>query len=163
MPLELLKSHFSGWRQVVRYGGVTALVTPQELGVIQGSLNGSLFFYNYSNDINYWLFTNYGYADPSPPSQKWSDLYERCGISWIEWKTKYIFICEFYFSSYGGKFIENWGHFEHKKDHNSKNKNHIKSEIWFFFLLNLFRIFHLNLNTFEKKKLEIFVHVNYWV
>ena len=30
---------------------------------------------------------------------------------------------DFYFSSYGRKFIENWGNFEYKNDHNSKNKN----------------------------------------
>ena len=58
MPLELLKSYFSGWSQCVCYGGVTASVAPQELGVIQGSPNGPLFFDIYSNDINY-LWGNY--------------------------------------------------------------------------------------------------------
>ena len=33
------------------------------------------------------------------------------------------FFSNFYFSSYGWKFIKNWGNFEYKYDLNSKNKN----------------------------------------
>ena len=28
--------------------------------------------------------------DMQTPSQKWSDFYERCGMCWIEWKTKSV-------------------------------------------------------------------------
>ena len=48
---------------------------------------------------------------PSPLSQKWSDVYERCGMCWNEWK---INVYNFYFSSYGWIFIESWPYFEYK-------------------------------------------------
>ena len=47
---------------------------------------------------------------------------------------KVTFFCDFYFSSYRLKFIENWGHFEYKNNHNSKNKNRKKRKIVFSFI-----------------------------
>ena len=58
-----------------------------------------------------------------PPPHKWSDFYERCGMCWIEWETKWIFFWEFYFSSSGWKFFENKCDFEYENDHYSKKKN----------------------------------------
>ena len=63
---------------------------------------------------------------------------------------------DFYFSSYREKLIENWGDFEFKNDHNSKIKKWEKSDILFFFRFSTFRIFHVNLNTFEKKKSDFY-------
>ena len=57
---------------------------------------------------------------------------------------------DFYFSSCGWKFIENWGHFEYKNDNNSKKKKIAKSKIWFFFHFSRIRIFHVNFKIFEE-------------
>ena len=61
-------------------------------------------------------------VDPPLP-HKWSDFYERCIMCWIEWKNEIIFFCDFYFSSYGWKLIENWPYLGYKSVHNSKNIN----------------------------------------
>ena len=60
---------------------------------------------------------------------------------------------DFYFSSYRENFIENCGAecWRHKNDHNSKNKIGKNLKFLFFFRFSTFRIFHVNLNNFEKK------------
>ena len=55
------------------------------------------------------------------------------------------------------KCIENWPYFEYKNDHNSKNEN--RKHYLFLTHYRTFRIFHVNLNTFEKKKNWIFFYL----
>ena len=53
------------------------------------------------------------------------------------------------------KFIENWGDLSTKMTtYNSKNKNRKKSDTWFFFRFSTFRIFYINLNTYETKNVS---------
>ena len=51
-PLELIKSYFTGRCQRVKYRGNLSNSAYQDIGVIQGSKMGPLFFDIYSNDIN---------------------------------------------------------------------------------------------------------------
>ena len=51
-PLELLSSYFSDRQQSVRYKNVVSVARAQDIGVIQGSKIGPLFFDIYSNDLN---------------------------------------------------------------------------------------------------------------
>lgn len=55
--LDLLKSYFSNRNQYVVYGNSKSECSQQQLGVIQGSKTGPLFFDIYSNDFNF-LCTN---------------------------------------------------------------------------------------------------------
>ena len=50
--LNFIKSYFSNRKQFVNYNDVSSRVMSQDLGVIQGSKNGPLFFDIYSNDFN---------------------------------------------------------------------------------------------------------------
>ena len=50
--LELIKSYFTGRDQHVLYNNYFSDIRAQELGVIQGSKNGPLFYDIYSSDIN---------------------------------------------------------------------------------------------------------------
>ena len=52
IPLEFVRSYLSGRKQKVVFQDKTSEVKDQELGVIQGSKNGPLFFDVYANDIN---------------------------------------------------------------------------------------------------------------
>ena len=50
-PLEFLKSYFSNRNQYVSYKGFDSIKASQNIGVIQGSKNGPLFYDIYSNDL----------------------------------------------------------------------------------------------------------------
>ena len=50
--VEFIDSYFSGRKQHVKFNGQTSKTILQNLGVIQGSKNGPLFFDIYSNDLN---------------------------------------------------------------------------------------------------------------
>ena len=50
--LNLIKSYFTDRLQYVNFDGVNSETLEQNLGVIQGSKNGPLFFDIYSNDLN---------------------------------------------------------------------------------------------------------------
>ena len=52
IPLEFVRSYLSGRQQKVVFLDKISGVKDQELGVIQGSKNGPLFFDVYANDIN---------------------------------------------------------------------------------------------------------------
>ena len=66
------------------------------------------------------------------------------------------------------KVHRKWTNFEYKNDHVSKNKYCKKRENWFFIHFSTFRIFHVNLTTFEilKKILSknslFFKHFNFF-
>ena len=51
--LNMLKSYFSERKQYVRYLGSDSSVLGQDMGVIQGSMNGPLCYDIYSNDIRF--------------------------------------------------------------------------------------------------------------
>ena len=64
---------------------------------------------------------------------------------------------DFYFSSYGCKFIENWGHFEYKNDNNSKKIIIAKSDFHVNFKI-FEQFFFFNFETpLNKKEISIFV------
>ena len=52
LPLELIKSYFHGRKQFVSIKDVHSRVQEQNIGVIQGSKTGPLFFDIYANDFN---------------------------------------------------------------------------------------------------------------
>ena len=52
LPLELIKSYFEGRKQFVCIKDVHSTVREQNIGVIQGSKTGPLFFDIYANDFN---------------------------------------------------------------------------------------------------------------
>ena len=52
LPLELIKSYFHGRKQFVCIKKVHSMVREQNIGVIQGSKTGPLFFDIYANDFN---------------------------------------------------------------------------------------------------------------
>ena len=51
--LNLVSSYFTNRKQYVSFRGINSTVVSQDIGVIQGSKNGPLFYDIYSNDLNY--------------------------------------------------------------------------------------------------------------
>jgi len=78
ISLEFIKSYFSSRSQYVQLGDVKSLLLKQDLGTIQGSKNGPIFFDIYSNDVNYLLSDNACvlYADDTSLIYVGSDLTE---------------------------------------------------------------------------------------
>ena len=79
---------------------------------------------------------------PPPHPQFWSHSYERCAMYWNESKINFP---TFIFRVIVKIHRKLWT-YEYKITISRK----IKSEIWFFFRFSRFRIFHVNLTTFEK-------------
>ena len=89
-----------------------------------------------------------------------SNLYERSGIGWF--LTNFYLnqicnqisdFCNFYFRVMVIFVLKITPDFDEFSPITQKIKSK-KSEIWFFFLFSRFRIFHINLNTFEEKNWE---------
>ena len=119
-------------------------------------------FYSKSLRLHLWIASKFFMSDISSQMLKnWAFSQLRICRPPPLLRSCQIF-CDFYFSSYGWKCIESWGHFEYKNDNNSKKIIIAKSEVWFFFYFSRFRIFHVNFNIFEQNKIFVSKFWKHW-